>query len=113
MSGTAADGTAYDDAFALLAERARRRNGDRAARVLELLSPGGRAVDLAAVGPAARDEAVRLCHAVAGSAGTFGERALGDAARRLEVALRDGADADVAPALDALRAATGRTPGRR
>lgn len=110
MTGPAADGAAaFDDAFAVLAERAHRRNLDRADRVLELLSPGSTAGP-ADPDPAVRDEAVQLCHAVAGSAGTFGEHDLGDAARHLEVVLRDGPDGAVAAALDGLRAAVDRTP---
>jgi HPt (histidine-containing phosphotransfer) domain-containing protein len=103
------DAARFDDAFAVLAERARRRNADRTDRVLELLSADGPAAGPAGPDPAARDEAMRLCHAVAGSAGTFGEHDLSDAARRLEVALRDGPDGDVATALDGLRAVAGHT----
>jgi HPt (histidine-containing phosphotransfer) domain-containing protein len=96
---------AYEDAFALLAERAHRRNLDRTARVLGLLAPAEGGPDGDGLDLVARAEAMRLCHAVAGSAGTFGEHGLGEAARRLESVLRDGSDADVAAALDALRAA--------
>ncbi|MFP3712396.1 Hpt domain-containing protein [Puerhibacterium sp. TATVAM-FAB25] len=110
MSGPAhADAAHFDDAFAVLAARARRRNLDRTDRVLALLAAGAPAVGHL-LDPAARDEAMQLCHAVAGSAGTFGEHDLSDAARRLETALRDGPDDAVTIALDGLRAAAGRTP---
>jgi HPt (histidine-containing phosphotransfer) domain-containing protein len=110
VSGSApGDAPRFDDAFAVLAVRAHRRNVDRAGRVLDLLSAGVTAAGAASLDQAVRDEAVRLCHAVAGSAGTFGEHDLGAAARRLEVVLRDGPDGDLEAALDGLRAAAGRT----
>ncbi len=110
MSGPApGDAAHFDDAFAVLAERAHRRNLDRTDRVLELLSAGDPAAG-PVLDPAARDEAMQLCHALAGSAGTFGGHALGDAARRLETVLRDGPADAVRVALDGLRAAAGRTP---
>lgn len=56
-------------------------------------------------GAAARQEAIRAAHSIAGSAATFGLADLGDAARALEDALREGAPRDHAStraALDAL-----------
>ncbi len=94
-----------EEAVARLAGRARRRNAARAERVEQLLAPGGTTSD-----PAARREAAQLCHTVAGSAGTFGDDELADAARRLELALRDGGRDDVAAALDRFRAAASGTP---
>lgn len=102
----AGDAEAYgaedlEEAVARLARRARRRNAERVERVAQLLAPGGPTPD-----PAARREAALLCHTVAGSAGTFGDDDLADAARRLELALRDGGRDDVAAALERFRAAT-------
>jgi HPt (histidine-containing phosphotransfer) domain-containing protein len=94
-----------EEAVARLARRARQRNAERARRVAQLLAPGGPMPD-----PAARREAALLCHTVTGSAGTFGDTDLADAARRLERALRDGGRDDVAAALERFRAATTDTP---
>ncbi|WP_251153021.1 Hpt domain-containing protein [Cellulosimicrobium sp. Marseille-Q4280] len=89
----------FDDALALLSDRARQRNAARAARLLELLDAGG------APEPGARAEAVQLCHALAGSAGTFGDEALTDAARHLEDVLRAEDDSRTPDALERLRRA--------
>ncbi len=94
-----------EEAVARLARRARQRNAERAERVAELLAPGGPMPD-----PAALREAALLCHTVAGSAGTFGDDDLAEAARHLELALRDGGRDDVVVALDRLRDATSGTP---
>jgi HPt (histidine-containing phosphotransfer) domain-containing protein len=94
------DEDAARDAVALLRQRAHRRNLERADRVAELLSSRGTVLD-----PVARERAMQLCHAMAGSAGTFGDQDLTDAARSLEDALRDGRPDDVPAALDRLRAA--------
>lgn len=88
-----------DDSLALLSERARRRNVERTGRVLELLGTGG------APDPGSREQAARLCHDLAGSAGTFGDAALTDAARHLEDVLRAGRGAEIPDALDGLRRA--------
>ena len=93
----------YDVTFARLAERARHRNAERVSRLAELL-----ATPTDGDGVAERVEAVTLCHAVAGSAGTFGQDRVTEAARVLEDALRSGSDADVLPALRRLRAAVTR-----
>ncbi|WP_277211766.1 Hpt domain-containing protein [Isoptericola croceus] len=89
-----------DDAVAQLGARARRRNADRADRVVALLARGATALDATA-----RAEAASLCHTVAGSAGTFGDEALTGAARSLEAALRAGRDDDLPAALEHFRAA--------
>ncbi|SKC69127.1 Hpt domain-containing protein [Krasilnikoviella flava] len=91
-----------DDVIAALARRAHERNQVRARRVEELLAAPAGARD-----PAAREEAVRLCHTMSGSAATFGEVGLSDAAGRLEAVLRESRVGDVPAALDALRAAAG------
>lgn|GEM_PF-6871349 len=92
----------FHDAFADLAERARARNVGRAERVLELLGGGAADADDQA-------EAAQLLHAVTGSAGTFGQEELSDAARHLAALLRDG-DGVASGALDGLRrAARGET----
>ncbi|GAA1981008.1 hypothetical protein GCM10009718_17460 [Isoptericola halotolerans] len=97
--GSGAGGDAMDDAVARLAAAARRRNLERADRVLDLVPPGEDLFDVAA-----RDEAVLLCHSIAGSAGTFGDGELAEAARDLESLLRDGRSARRVPALGRLRA---------
>lgn|GEM_PF-6654385 len=86
------------DAVAALATRARRRNRARVEQVVRLLGPAGEAVE----DPEARDHARRLCHAVAGSAGTFGDDELAESARDLEDTL------DESPAVDEVVAMVGR-----
>jgi HPt (histidine-containing phosphotransfer) domain-containing protein len=53
-------------------------------------------------GAAARQEAIRAAHSIAGSAATFGLPELGDAARTLEDALREDVPLDHAAPLAAL-----------
>lgn len=83
---TGGAGDALDDAVARLARGAHRRNMARAHRVVELLGPG------AEVRAAVRDEVRQLCHAIAGSAGTFGDDGLAEAARDLQSALEERVD---------------------
>lgn len=99
--GANLDDAGLDDAIATLARRSHERNRVRAHRVTELLTAANGSLDAAA-----REEAVRLCHTMAGSAATFGELRLSEAAGRLEAALDAGREADVRDALGALRAAT-------
>ncbi|MFI2102105.1 Hpt domain-containing protein [Isoptericola sp. NPDC019693] len=98
---TGLDDTGLDEAIAVLARRARERNRGRARRLTELLASP------AALTPAAREEAMRLCHTVVGSAATFGAEGLSEAAGRLGAALGAGRDADVPAALDDVRAEAG------
>ncbi|GAB3093245.1 Hpt domain-containing protein [Isoptericola nanjingensis] len=100
--GDGLDDAGLDDAIAALGRRARERNRGRARRLTELLATAETRDD-----PVVREEAVRLCHTMAGSAATFGEVGLSEAAGRLEAALSTGVDADVPVALDVLRAAAG------
>ncbi|MFC7879092.1 Hpt domain-containing protein [Isoptericola sp. NPDC057391] len=96
------DDLGLDDALAALARRAHDRNRGRARRLSELL-----AAPRTDLGAAAREEAMRLCHTMAGSAATFGELGLSRAATRLETALGAGRDVDVQEALDLLSAEAG------
>ena len=96
------DDVGIDDALAALARRARERNRGRARRLTELLTAPPAGLD-----DAAREEAMRLCHTVAGSAATFGEVRLSEAATRLESALGAGGDTEVRGALDVLRSEAG------
>ncbi|GAB6938766.1 Hpt domain-containing protein [Isoptericola variabilis] len=100
--GAALDDVRIDDALAALARRARERNRGRARRLTELLTAPPAALD-----DAAREEAMRLCHTVAGSAATFGQLGLSEAATRLESALGAGGDTDVRGPLDVLRSEAG------
>lgn len=102
LDDTGLDDAGLDDAIAALARRAHERNQGRARRISELLATAEARAD-----PVAHEEAVRLCHTVAGSAATFGEAGLSQAAGRLGAALGAGVDADVQVALDALRAEGG------
>ncbi|PRZ08755.1 Hpt domain-containing protein [Isoptericola sp. CG 20/1183] len=115
MSGSGSgvpEDDALDDAVARLARSARQRNLGRADRVLELLAPSGASPSAtpgatsggAAPDPADRDEAALLCHSIVGSAGTFGDDELADAARHVESALQDGHRDGMPAALDRLRA---------
>ncbi|MCK0116067.1 Hpt domain-containing protein [Isoptericola sp. S6320L] len=111
MSGSGSgvpEDDALDDAVARLARSARQRNLGRADRVLELLATSGATSGATAGGaapdPADRDEAALLCHSIAGSAGTFGDDELADAARHVESALQDGHRDGMPAALDRLRA---------
>jgi HPt (histidine-containing phosphotransfer) domain-containing protein len=56
---------------------------------------------LAAAGPPA--ELARVVHGLAGAAGTFGHKAIGDAAMALDDALRDGDGPSIPALLAALR----------
>ncbi|WP_313662754.1 Hpt domain-containing protein [Cellulosimicrobium cellulans] len=89
-----------DGVLRVLRERARARNAERVEDVTRLLRSG------AAPTPEAVLEAASLCHAVAGSAGTFGDDRTTVAARALETALRAGEHRAVGPALHRLRALT-------
>lgn len=91
-----------DSVMHLLRERARARNAARVEEVTRLLRNG----DAGAPTPEAVLEAASLCHAVAGSAGTFGDDRTTAAARALETALRAGGNRAVGPALQHLRALT-------
>ncbi|MFV2145525.1 MULTISPECIES: Hpt domain-containing protein [Isoptericola] len=95
--GRAAGDDGLDGAVARIGRSARQRNLARADRVLELLVRRR-----GPLGATDRSEAARLCHAIAGSAGTFGDDELADAARHVEAALRDGRPDRVAPARDVL-----------
>lgn len=86
-----------DGAVARLAVGARQRNLARTDRVLELLG------SVASAGTAERDEAARLCHSIAGSAGTFGDDELADGARHLGAALSDGHADRISAALERMR----------
>ena len=81
---------------------------------LRVLDPDGQfharlIEDRAAIERLANDgqspELARLVHGLAGAAGTFGHRAISDAAMALDDALRDGTAAAVPALLDALRQA--------
>jgi hypothetical protein len=91
-----------DGVLRVLRERARARNAERVEDVTRLLRSGA----AGAPTPEAVLEAASLCHAVAGSAGTFGDDRPTVAARALETALRAGEHRAVGPALHRLRALT-------
>ena len=92
-----------DDALARLADRARARNSERVDRILALLAAP------VTSDVASRRRAEELAHGVVGSAGTFGEEEMSDAARSLELALQEGARDDVVEAAVArLRDSLGR-----
>ncbi|MEG3614018.1 Hpt domain-containing protein [Isoptericola haloaureus] len=110
MTGTPAcpDDDPLQDTVAELARSAGRRNQARSDRVADLLRLDGGVRD-----PDRRREAARLCHTIAGSAGTFGDEMLADAARALQHVLEsDGGDDAVLAALERFRAtASARRPG--
>ena len=81
---------------------------------LRILDPDGQfqarlIADRAAIERLSRDSAsaelARLVHGLAGAAGTFGHKAIGDAAMALDDALRDGNLAAAPALLEALRRA--------
>lgn len=86
--------------------RARARNAARVDEVVRLLGHGHGPGAVALPSAEAVLEAAALCHAVAGSAGTFGDDATSDAARAVETALRTGDAGALAPPLRRLRALT-------
>lgn len=93
-----------DAALVVLRQRARARNAARVEEAARLLGHG--ADDAEAPSAEAVLEAAALCHAVAGSAGTFGDDDTTAAARELEAALRGGDLAAVPARLERLRALT-------
>lgn len=92
-----------DAALVVLRQRARARNAARVEEAARLLGHGA---DDAEPSAEAVLEAAALCHAVAGSAGTFGDDDTTAAARELEAALRGGDLAAVPARLQRLRALT-------
>ncbi|WP_402468703.1 Hpt domain-containing protein [Isoptericola aurantiacus] len=83
------DDERLETAVAEIARTARLRNRARVERLVALLGPDGSVADRAV-----RDEALRLSHAIAGSAGTFGDVDLAEAARDLESVLEAGVPGD-------------------
>ncbi len=98
-------GDELDEALSVLRRRARARNAVRVDEVSRLLGTGPDGAGRAS--PEAVHAAAALCHAIAGSAGTFGDDETTEAARALETVLRSDDLRSVAPSLRRLRELTG------
>lgn len=98
-------GDELDEALTVLRRRARARNAARVDEISRLLGtgPGG----AGSASPEAVLAAAALCHAIAGSAGTFGDDETTEEARALESLLRSDDLPSVAPSLRRLRELTG------